>query len=274
MASPVSTDSVRPPTSPRPRRPRLHEQVVRGIVQEVVTGGFTPGEPLPSEAELAQRFNVSRAVIREAIRVLVAKGLVLVRHGRGMWLQPPERWDHLDPLLLFEQVRSRRDTALLDELLEVRRLVEVEVAALAAQRRTAGDLEALGEAVAGMRQSLHDPDTYTHFDNLFHDAILAAARNRLLRQALEPVFAVLKVGRFLSIRQPGAAEKSMRAHEAIYAAIAQGEVMAARRAMRQHIQESEADLRAALCSEQIWERVTGEMVPGAGVPLAADGQEC
>jgi len=246
MASPASTRSFLPHTSPRPRRPRLHEQIVRQIVQEVVAGSFTPGEPLPSEVDLAERFNVSRAVIREAIRVLAAKGLVLVRHGRGMWLQPSERWDHLDPLLLFEQVRSRRDTALLDELLEVRRLVEVEVAALAAQRRTAEDLAAMREAVEGMRQALHDPDAYTHFDNLFHDAILTAARNRLLRQALEPVFAVLKVGRFISIRQPGAAGKSMRAHEAIFAAIAQGDVATAREAMRQHILQSEADLRAAL----------------------------
>src|SRR5579883_2803985 len=161
---------------------RLHEGVVQQIVRQVLGGEIKPGMALPSELELSQQFGVSRTVIREAVRVLVAKGLVTAKHGSGVWVQSEEHWDHLDPLILFEQVRSEKNKRILNEIVEVRRVIEVEVAALAAERRSMDDLRALEEAIDAMRGTLNAPDVYTSWDVQFHDRILVAARNRLLQQ--------------------------------------------------------------------------------------------
>jgi DNA-binding FadR family transcriptional regulator len=225
---------------------RLHESVVQQLTKQIVSGALEPGATLPTEPELVQHFGVSRPVIREAVRVLVSKGLVVVKQGSGTRVQPPDEWCHLDPSILFERVRTDRNERLLDELLDVRRAVEVEAAALAAVRRTPDDLEALRAAIEGMRAVLGDPDAYTHLDIAFHERIFLAAGNQLLRQALRPISQALNVGRFISVRQPGAAEQSMRGHDEVFAAIEQADAEAARAAMRRHITQFEADIRAGL----------------------------
>jgi GntR family transcriptional regulator, transcriptional repressor for pyruvate dehydrogenase complex len=227
---------------------RLHEQVVRQLVRQIVDGTYPPGTALPTEPELVQRFGVSRTVVREAVRILVAKGLVAVRHGSGMWVAPPDRWDQLDPMIISEQVRAGGDGPLLDEMIEMRRLLEMEIAALAATRRTEADLEALRGALEGMRRARTDPEAYTRLDVEFHDAILAAARNRLLREALRSVAGVLGAGRRIAVYRPSVIERSLPSHEAIYGAIAAGDPGAAREAMRRHIAEFEQDIRTAIAS--------------------------
>jgi DNA-binding FadR family transcriptional regulator len=231
---------------PSVQTPRLHEQVVQQLVQRIVGGEFSPGESLPTEPDLAQRFGVSRTVVREAVRVLASKGLVSVRQGSGMWVQPADRWDHLDPLLIFERVRGGGDNALLDELIETRRVLETEIAALAAERRTAEDLRVLEAALDGMERSKEDAEEYTRQDIVFHDAILAAARNRLLREALRPVASALREGRFIAVRRAGVISRSLPSHRAIHAAIEEQNADQAREAMRKHITQFEEDIRAGL----------------------------
>jgi GntR family transcriptional regulator, transcriptional repressor for pyruvate dehydrogenase complex len=225
---------------------RLHDDVVLQILRQILHGRLKPGEALPTEPVLVQQFGVSRTVIREAIRVLAAKGLLSVKHGSGMWVQPSENWDYLDPTILFEHVRAGRDVTLLHELIEVRRLLEPEAAALAAERRTSEDLTALRDHIAGMAAFLTQPDLYTRLDIEFHSCLLAAAQNRLLREALRSVALTLSAGRLLSIQQPGAAEQSLRGHEEIFAAVAEQDSDAARAAMRRHILQFEQDLLATI----------------------------
>jgi DNA-binding FadR family transcriptional regulator len=225
---------------------RLHEGVVRQIARQITDGSLEPGTVLPAEPELARRFGVSRTVVREAVRTLSSQGLIAVRHGSGMWVQPPDRWRYLDPLVLFEVIRSGREDELLDELLEVRRIIEGEGAALASERRTDEDLNSLRYVLDRLAETGEDLETYTRLDGEFHDQILVVARNRLLREALKPVVAVLDAGRAITIRQPGAAEGSVRGHEEIYASIERGDPKAAREAMHRHILQFELDMRAAL----------------------------
>jgi len=133
------------------------------MVRLIVSGTLSAGAALPTESELADYFRVSRTVIREAVRLLASKGLVDVKHGRGMWVLPSSRWDKLSPLVLFERLQVRGDNqALFNELLEVRRLVEVEAAGLAAARRTSADLPALQAAVAGMQARPDRPRSNAH----------------------------------------------------------------------------------------------------------------
>lgn len=240
----ISVPAVYRPVSTR----RLHESVVRQIVAQIMSGRLVPGDSLPSELMLAQQFGVSRTVIREAMRILGGKGLIEVKQGSGMQVQSPEHWNHLDPLLLLEQLRLGRDETLLNNLLELRRIIEVEVAALAANRRTDEDLRALHELVEKMRAVLDDPKAYTRLDIAFHDAILLAARNRLLMQSLRPASQALSVGRLISSQQPGGPAASERGHEEILAAIEAGDAEQARSAMSRHILQFEQDLRTVLAA--------------------------
>lgn len=226
---------------------RLHERVVRFVARSIVSGELASGATLPTETELAQRFEVSRTVIREAARILVAKGLVSVKHGRGMSVEAPERWHHLDPLVLFEQVRTGRGDNLLNELLEVRRVLEGEAAALAAERRTDEDVAALRADVVEMTAALEMPERFARLDMRFHGAILDGARNRLLGEALRPVAEVLEAGRLMTTRLiPDGAARSLEGHEEILAAVSTGEVGAAREAMRRHILQFEDNVRSVL----------------------------
>jgi len=225
---------------------RLHERVVQQLVQQIVGGAFAPGDSLPTEPDLAQRFGVSRTVVREAVRVLASKGLLAVRQGSGMWVQEPDRWDHLDPLIIFEQVNTQGGQALLDELIETRRVLETEIASMAATRRTEEALAALRDALVGMERSKADARAYTQYDIVFHDAILAAARNRLLREALRPAANVMRAGRFIAVRRAGVISRSLPSHHAIYDAIASSDAAQAREAMRRHITQFEEDIRAGL----------------------------
>jgi DNA-binding FadR family transcriptional regulator len=195
---------------------------------------------------LAEQFGVSRTVIREAVRVLVSKGLIEVKQGSGMRVRSPEDWDYLDPLILFEQVASGRGEELLDELLETRRILEVEVAGMAAERRTEKELEVLKACLDSMARTLADPAEFTRFDVEFHDRMLHAARNRPLREALRPVNKVIKEGRAITNRFSADPGESQSGHEKIYEAIERGDPRNAREAMHRHVRQFERDIRAAL----------------------------
>lgn len=226
--------------------PKLHEGVVQQIVAQIMSGALEPGTSLPSETILAQQFGVSRTVIREAVRLLVGKGLIAVKHGSGMQVQPQDQWNHLDPLILFERIRLGHDETLLNDLLELRLIVEVEVAALAALRHTPEDRQNLRTIVEDMRHVVNDPVAYTRLDIAFHNTILAAARNRLLGQALRPASQALLIGRMISSQRPGGMIDSERGHEAILAAIESGDPEQARLAMHHHILQFESDIRTSL----------------------------
>lgn len=237
----------------------LHRSVVQQITRRIVTGDLQPEDTLPVEPRLADQFGVSKTVIREAVRVLVSMGLIKVKQGSGMQVQALNEWDYLDPLILFEQVRSGHGEALLDEVLEMRRVLEVEAAGLAAERRTSGDLDELRTCVMGMEKALRDPEEFTRLDIEFHELMMSAGRNRLLREALRPVKEVLKTGRFITNRntiRQGGAEKSQRGHEEIYTAIEHEDGEAAREAMRRHVKQFERDIRASLNSPEVWEGAT------------------
>lgn len=223
--------------------PKLHEIVVQQIAIQILNGTLITGTSLPSEPTLGQQFAVSRTVIREAVRVLVSKGLVAVKHGSGIQVQPPDTWNHLDPLILFEQLRLGQAEDFFNELLELRRIVEGEVAALAALRRTPEDLHALQRYRDQMRAVIDDPKAFTQLDIAFHNAILVAARNRFLAQSLRPASQALYVGRLISSQRSGGPAVSQQGHEEILAAIEQEDQALARTAMLRHILQFEDDIR-------------------------------
>jgi DNA-binding FadR family transcriptional regulator len=154
-----------------PARVKLHEQVMVEILRDVAAGRYAEGDRLPGEVDLAAKYEVSRGVAREAIQALRDRGVLTVKHGVGATIAPRDQWDLFDPALLEALLSGRKNRDARAEADEIRRLMWPEVAALAAQRRIAVDLERL-EAAAETGEEA------------FLGALLRAAHNRFLRHVL------------------------------------------------------------------------------------------
>ena len=229
---------------------RLHENVMRVLMGDIVSGRIEVGGWLPREADLAAQFGVSRGVARECLRGLEERGLVRVKHGRGATVNPDDRWNVLDPDVLGALLRSDRGAAILREYLECRRILEIEAVALAAERATEADLAALSDAFARMTTSAErargNPaaeDLYHEADIAFHRALIAATGNRALGSMTEPIHRALTAAR-RPLARPGARmERGLPEHRRILSAIADRDPAAARAAMRDHLITVEGYLR-------------------------------
>jgi GntR family transcriptional repressor for pyruvate dehydrogenase complex len=194
-------------------RQRLYEQLVIKLENLIVTGGIQPGSKLPSERELAEHFATSRTVVREAMKVLKSKGLVAVHHGSGVIVRPSYSWNLIDPLVL-------KVNGSWGHLLEVRQILEVEIAALASQRWVEPELDAIRQAGLRMEVEIGEPSKRMEHDMAFHRAIAEASHNPLLPRVLESVAHLFIAQRRALLNVPGAPERSVVAHRQIYNAIA------------------------------------------------------
>lgn len=214
----------------------LSTRVSRELVRTIVRGDLAPGQGLPSEDELAARFEVSRPVIREAVKELTVLGLVESRKGRATRVLPATAWNDFAPALLAARSELGAVDGLLLELLELRRLVEVGAAGLAASRASAADLERMTEALAAMDRSTADRDRFTDGDIAFHAALLDATGNQLLTRLIQTLTPLLRFGRAMSLElRPDGPADSQRGHVAILEAVRAGDVEGARSAMREHL---------------------------------------
>ncbi|GAC1418054.1 MAG: FadR/GntR family transcriptional regulator [Candidatus Velthaea sp.] len=228
------------------RTPRLHSHIVDDIVARIVSGELPPGSLLSSEPEMSAGYGVSRTVVREALRVLGAKGLIDVKHGSGTRVTVPERWDPLDAAILaMRRERGQLGTVLAD-LIEARRIIECEVAALAAQRHDGAQRAILDAQIAIMRGSLNDPPTYMQADGVFHDTLVAASGNRVLVRMMEPIHELVHFGQMITDAIPGTLVRALRDHEAIAAAVYARDADAAREAMRIHLLLTERDINTLM----------------------------
>ncbi|MFM0500732.1 FadR/GntR family transcriptional regulator [Paraburkholderia caffeinilytica] len=231
----TDTDTTSSPIDNSIQRTTLSERVAAKLGQLIVDGVHAPGTSLPTEPMLEKQFGVSRITIRDAVKLLANCGLVKVRHGSGMTVQPAENWQYLDPLVLFAHVNSPRSQKMLSEILEVQHFAEAELAALAAKRRTEPSLAKMTELVEQMKMSLDDHARYTALDLEFHEAIARAASNDLLRNMLAPIHRVVRDGYMLTTELLGAPERSLEGHVKILRAIERRNPKAAREAMGEHL---------------------------------------
>lgn len=226
----------------------LHSAVARELMARVMGGHYKVGDLLPVEPKLVTEFGVSRTVIREAVRSLNDKGIISVRQGSGMRVEPPDQWSYLDPVVLFELVKAGRSPTLFDELLEGRRILEVQLAGLAASKRSTEEAQGLADVLSRMRDHISDPDPaeYNNLDLAFHELIARAAKNRLLLEAMRPITETTRIGRFYTVAVKGGLELSLRGHTELYETINAQDVVGAQEAMLRHVQQFEANIRQAL----------------------------
>lgn len=226
----------------------IHGAVVAHLGELIVRGDIAPGATL-DPALLERQLGVSRTVLREALRVLAAKGMVDARPKRGTLVRPREEWALLDADVLRWQAQNRADDAFLADLAEVRDIVEPAGARLAAARRSEADVTTMREALAVMADPEASADAVVEADLVFHRSLLAAAHNELLRQ-LEQVIATGLRARDLLVHGRSAWADSVPAHRAVLDAVTRGDADGAERAVRDLLAQADRDVRAILSGKE------------------------
>ena len=227
-------------------RSSLPAQVADRIQAMIESEALHAGDKLPPERDLAERLGVSRPVIREALQVLSVRGLVKIKPGCGTYVQEPSAKNAADYLELYFKLRHCPGS--LHDFFEVRQLLEVEAAGLAAERATEDDLNVLQSAIVVMQASREPLSAFIEADVAFHLALAQAAHNDYLMMILGPLAAIWSQVIALSAGAPGAIETGISFHQAILEHLKQHDIEATRETMRRHmlaaLQLSEAAQRA------------------------------
>ena len=221
---------------------KLYKQVADQIQELIVSEALRPGDKLPGERELAEQLGVSRTVVREAIRLLSVRGLVEVKPGCGTYVREPSPRDAAAPIELL--LKLRQCPNFLDNLYEVRHMIEVEVAGLAAERATGEDFAAMEAAIEGMRAHVGDADRFVHHDLVFHSALADATHNDLFSILLNAISDLWSKGAMLAYQAPSAAEDSLAHHCNVLQHVKAQDQEKARQAMREHIRQSQSLVEA------------------------------
>jgi DNA-binding FadR family transcriptional regulator len=220
------------------RGQNLTYSVANSLGVAIVTGVYTADNPIPIEAELCRQFEASRSVVREAVKMLTAKGLLGSRPRLGTWVQPEENWNLLDTDVLGWLLERKFSSALLIEFTELRLAVEPGAAALAA--RVAGPQEktAIRNAIERMQAADRGEDDPLDSDIAFHVAVLRASRNRFYAQLTGFASTALRISIRMTNRYKGVRLASVADHKKVADAIIAGRPAAAGEAMRKLIQEA------------------------------------
>ena len=220
----------------------LHGQIVHAIGGQIVRGEIPPGEQLPAQ----QGLPASRTVLREVVKVLAAKGLVESRPRTGTRVRPRQDWNLLDPDVLAWHQHSPLPAAFLHELTEVRLTIEPAAAELAARRASPAELQIIEEAFRDMKAAVggrtRDYEAFVRADMRFHQAIVWACGNELLRQIGQVVYSALLISFEATSRLPGRAKASLPQHGAILDAIRGHHAWRARAAMRRLVRSTALEI--------------------------------
>ena len=221
-----------------PRERSLSDKVTEQITEAIISRQVRPGERLPSERELGARFNVSRTVIREAVRSLVARGLVRVTSGRGVEVSEVGSGNVAASMKLMVRGYEGLDY---EKVSEVRGAVEVQTAGLAARRANPEDIARLRQLCDEHQGSLDrgDLDAASESDFQFHRELVRASGNELLLAMLDSISDVLREVRHQAMVQPHVSEDGLKAHRRILKAVSAGDPKAARDAMARHLADAE-----------------------------------
>ena len=211
----------------------LPVQVAALLTRRIVTGELEDGRA-PSELDIAQEFGVSRVVARETLKILASLDIVDVAQGRRVVVRPPAEWDYLSPLLV-EWLPTEIVGQLLQELHQMRVLLEPELAAMAAAGVTAESLERLKSGLERMSALEADPEAYLEVDHEFHMEICRAADNRILDRIMYSARWLGTASRRITNEAPAALRKATADHTEIYEALVARDPERARAAMRKHL---------------------------------------
>lgn len=213
---------------------RVYEDIVAQIKNLIAQGKLRPGDQLPSERELSEMFQVSRASVREAIRALESIGLIDIRQGEGTYIAST-----IETLLtsVASALAQHRDP--LTPVFEARKILEPATAALAAERATAEEVAKLEAILTEQAKQIAEGETGVEADTRFHFTLAEAAKNEVLLRLNEAIVDGLRETRVRSLRSQGRPARSMAGHREILEAIRSKDPAKAREAMLNHLETIE-----------------------------------
>ncbi|OFW10346.1 MAG: hypothetical protein A3H96_02430 [Acidobacteria bacterium RIFCSPLOWO2_02_FULL_67_36] len=223
------------------RASRLYQQIVEQIEQSIRGGQLKPGDQLPAERDLAERFGVSRTAVREAVKALCEKGLVEALPGRGTFVIDATSQVIKQSLDLLVNIGTEKGLAVLED---VREIFEPEIAARAAIRAEPKQVSAMRDAIAVMDRSMDDPDAYIEADLDFHLALAEAAQNPLVLTLIDSIVGLLRVQRTRCFHAPEGPARGQLHHRRILQAVENRDAAAARAAMQGHLEQVREDSQA------------------------------
>ena len=236
------SDKITPLIAPSPiSRKKTYELVAERLVAAIGERRLRPGDPLPTERQLTEEYRVGRSSVREALRMLESQGLIESR-GSGVFAVA----EFGNPLNQSLTLLLSLDESNLNELYEMRKLLESELAALAAERRTDEDLGRMLTALQEMREGIESEERYIDADVRFHLAIADATKNRFAAHMMQALRGLLQRALSSVYNIPESAATSLEQHQLILDAIAAGRPNEARRSMQEHLLRVERDIERML----------------------------
>lgn len=220
-------------------RRKVYELVAERLLQDISNRRLVPGDTLPTERQLAETLNVGRSSVREALRMLESRGLIVAAGHGAMTVA-----DYGNPLNASLALLVEMRDGDLRELFEIRKMIEVETAGLAAERRSEEDLARMRGAIEAMDAGIDSAERYITGDLEFHEAVAAATGNRIASDVMHAIRGVMRRGLLSLYRVPGSPERSMEQHRQIFEAVLAGRADEARRRMREHLNRVESDFAA------------------------------
>ena len=222
------------------RRPANLPGALAGeLVKRIVSGQYPPGSTLPSEPALCEGYSVSRTVVREAVKMLQEKGLVQVRRGSGTQVNPQVMWNMLDELVLTASIAEDSGLDVLDDLVVTRRILESDMAYMAASQADEETVEQLERLVAAMDGLVDDPSAYAVQDRAFHDTVMRASGNPIARSVVRALESqVVNTARYLGEVRRDLCVASNQGHRNVYLRIAAHDPEGAAAAMFTHITDA------------------------------------
>jgi DNA-binding FadR family transcriptional regulator len=218
--------------------------------EAIVAGRYPPGSAVPPEPTLCEAFGVSRTVVREAVKSLVAKGMVVTGPKVGTRVLPAEQWNWFDPDVVAWHTRTGLTRDFLRDLQELRRLVEPAAVRLAAERATAADIAGIEAAYAGMRQAIEEGGDYVTHDLAFHQGLLRACHNRMVVQMSKALSALLRTSFEISTTKVNGPALSLPLHRAVLDAVIARDPVRAERACTVLIDGAQQDIEHVLSSRR------------------------
>jgi DNA-binding FadR family transcriptional regulator len=217
------------------RRRKLSDDVQERVLALIQNGGLSPGDVLPSERELMARYGVGRPAIREAMQSLQRMGLVTVKHGERPCVAAPSIEAMAGQMALSMRHLLRHCQTTMDHLKEARATFELEMARIAARKRTDADIAALRAILDRQIKARTQPETFLALDGAFHAGIAAISGNPIFESLARSLFDWLAQFHADLVRKRGLEKLTLSEHEAILAAIAAGDPERAAREMADHL---------------------------------------
>lgn len=228
----------------------VHGNTVDHLGEAIVAGRYSTGASIPPEPRLCEELGVSRTVIRESVKSLVAKGLVSTGPKVGTRVLPEDQWNWFDPDVILWKSKAGLTREFLRDLQELRRVVEPAAVRMAAERATAQDLADIAAAFEGMRHAVEEGGDYVTNDLLFHQGLLRACHNRMMVQMGKALSALLRTSFEISTSRKDGPKLSLPLHRAVMEAVTARDPAKAEKAILVLIDGAHQDIEQVLANRK------------------------